>query len=767
MLHSVLNHMGLDVEEILKPHLFMGSIADKEYTVGQFRIHIDCQAQAVVVKNSQNRCVWKSLPNTPFLSSTSGKDIIESTAKGWTFKENDTHPTHLQTIQRVESTPDQLTLYGGLSTKLVQPTHMDYSFTFKAMSPHQLQWTAQFIRKDPSMMDHCHLFVTFESRKEEEIYGFGQQQYAMTFKGQKVPVFVGEQNIKHESTTTSRFHPSLSTLASLADHSQDHFTTCASVPHFMTTDNRCLFLETSNYASFDFRKPDRITLRSDTDTVVGRIVEEESMLAILSEYTYYCGRMALLPEWVSEGAIAGIEGGASKVRQIITRLKDHATPLAAVWIRDWTGVHEKPPGSAVQSVWSHWESDPVLYPQWKELVEELQHTEAPVRVMAAMRPLLSNSRDKQGGHRLLFTEAQNKGFLVKDLLRPSECKTWLVPQVTEVETGMLDLTHPDARGWMKQVWKEQVWDTGIAGLMLEGGESLPYSSERIAIEVGRPEAYHNTYAEDWARLHYETVKELEIEKDVVLSCHSAYTCSPGAMHVKWTGPQTVTWDYHGGIKSAVVAMLSGGFSGFSVTHSDIGGSNPVDGVLPGKHVKRPRELLYRWMELAAFTAMFRTHQGIIPEGNAQFYDTEDTYSHFSHTAKLFQSLSPYRRHLIEEAHEKGWPCMRAMVLYYPQDSTVRQISYQQFFLGSCLLVAPTLSPSASYVKVYFPVDATPGLVWRHLWTGKHYAADGGYVPIDTPLGLPAVFVREPRLDDGRLDSLFAYADSYLRHKGTL
>ena len=75
-------------------------------------------------------------------------------------------------------------------------------------------------------------------------------------------------------------------------------------------------------------------------------------------------------------------------------------------------------------------------------------------------------------------------------------------------------------------------------------------------------------------------------------------------------------------------MLSGGFSGFSVTHSEAGGYNTVTSNIPGFGMVRSKELLYRWMELAAFTAAFRTSEGIIPSLNAQFYDDE---------GKLYQS----------------------------------------------------------------------------------------------------------------------------------
>jgi alpha-glucosidase (family GH31 glycosyl hydrolase) len=103
--------------------------------------------------------------------------------------------------------------------------------------------------------------------------------------------------------------------------------------------------------------------------------------------------------------------------------------------------------------------------------------------------------------------------------------------------------------------------------------------------------------------------------------------------------------------------------------------------------------------------------------------------------------------------------MRHLVLYYPNDKIARKLTWQQYLLGSSMMIAPVLAPSTSYVKVYFPKDAQ-NVSWRHIWTGKYYAGDGTYKSIDTPLGQPAVFIKDPRGDDGMLNELLDYATTY-------
>ena len=38
----------------------------------------------------------------------------------------------------------------------------------------------------------------------------------------------------------------------------------------------------------------------------------------------------------------------------------------------------------------------------------------------------------------------------------------------------------------------------------------------------------------------------------------------------------MTWDHFDGLQTAITGMLSGGFSGFSLIHSDTGGYTTID-----------------------------------------------------------------------------------------------------------------------------------------------------------------------------------------------
>ena len=116
----------------------------------------------------------------------------------------------------------------------------------------------------------------------------------------------------------------------------------------------------------------------------------------------------------------------------------------------------------------------------------------------------------------------------------------------------------------------------------------------------------------------------------------------------------------------------------------------------------------RWIELGAFTAVFRTHEGNRPGVNHQIYSDEESLLHFSRFAKVYAAWKPYRMELVEEAAETGLPVVRHPFIHYPDDPEVYGLEYQ-FMVGQDLMVAPVLNPGQRTVEVYLPAGR-----WVHL-----------------------------------------------------
>ncbi|KAI8065668.1 glycosyl hydrolases family 31-domain-containing protein [Gongronella butleri] len=841
MWSQALKAFGLaPMDEYIQPRISIGDrVLTNEFSTGNFKIQANQERLSFSVKTLDGRVLWESIHGEPFLASSVGHDSFGANDHGQlTIAEHDTMPTRLQTITNIayDSIEKQVVhVSGGLSTKLVLPTHMDYVLSFKEISPRQLDMTVKITHRDPAMQHHQRLILTYKTNSDEQIYGFGEQYSSIDHKGQKVPVLVREQDQGRDASSLSKLWSSTKHLMS-----SDALATNCTVPFYMTSDCLGFCLLNSEYSSFDLRQPERVTVRVNASSLMARVMHGDSLFDLLSEYTAYAGRVASIPLWVGQGAIVDLQGGPDKVRQVLEQLRYYRVPLAAVCVSDWSGYlqPEVPEGqqqAAVAYPVPHWsmEYSSALYPDWPAFVQELtQHVSKPnnskaaatlavmsdgdendenkendkideneadappaappkdeevdeeediiitdtpaVRLLVSVTPFLSATQDdgKVGTastrdtltHKHYHHAAAN-GYLVK---QPMDGAPYLIKGSAGEAYGILDLTNESARQWFKDILKTQLFDIGISGYLADYGYTLPMdlaSAKRVALSASQCNAtdYHNQYAEDWTKLHHDLLTETGLDDHAVVFCRSGYIRSAGYVQSLWTGDQAVTWNQTDGIKSAVTAMLNAGLSGFSTCHCEIGGYMTADSGFPGTKMIRSKELLCRWMELAAFTCVFRTSEGLLPRANAQIYDDEESYLHLAHTANLFAALQPYRRQLLHDAKTKGWPVLRHLLMYYPKDTTVKQLTYQQFMVGSCLMVAPVLSPSTNFVKVYFPKNEHH-IQWRHIWSGRVYESDGSYQAIDAPLGQPAAFVMEPRDQEpgGRaLNDLLKFASSYI------
>jgi sulfoquinovosidase len=333
----------------------------------------------------------------------------------------------------------------------------------------------------------------------------------------------------------------------------------------------------------------------------------------------------------------------------------------------------------------------------------------------------------------MFTEAKANGYLVENA-----DGTPFLNKNSNFHAALLDLTNPGTRSWIKNVIKtEMIGKAGASGWMNDFGEAMPFNSK---IHEGDPAAWHNRYPEEWARVAREAIEESGRDDDIVFFDRSGFTRSPSYATLFWLGDQLQSWDAYSGIKTAVVGLLSGGLSGFSLLHSDTGGYDSLQLHLAGKEVPilaRTPELQMRWTELNAFTAVLRTHEGLEPSVATQFDASPETLTHMERFAKIYKGLATYRKRLVAEAAARGYPVVRHLFLHFYEDPNTHNLRYQ-FLLGPDLLIAPVLDKGADAVDVYFPVGAE----WVDLWTHAEAGKPGHWVRMPAPLSKPAVFVRK-------------------------
>ena len=686
-----------------------------DYRTGNFIVRQHANGVQVLQVDGADRVLWETAPGGDFIGAeTATAAIKEVGSPEGTFDIVDTVQAAYgrPTIDSVSTNAGKVVIAGKLTG---DSGTVGYTLAFEAISTAHLGFAVAV--DDPKVN---RILLAVESSKDEAIFGCGSQLTYFNQKGHRLPILVQEHGI-------GRGRLIITQLVDIFDHSSggNPYHTSMPAPHILTSRRRSMFLENQEYSEFDMRPADRISIKLWAPTMTGRILFGETALDLVEAFTEYTGRMRPLPDWAHQGAILGLMGGTDIVRGKLADAKNAGVKVAGLWLQDWVGTHHT---SAGTQLWWNWFLDEEYYAGWRQLVDDVNKDGG--RVLLYINPFLA----KEEGHDQLFQEAKAKGYLVQT----ADGSPYMIRNANFM-VGMLDLSNPGTRTWIKNVMKtNMIGAAGASGWMNDFGEALPFDAKLY--DGSDPAVWHNRYPEEWQRVNREVIEESGHGDDMLFFSRSAYTKSPGIATLFWLGDQLMSWDEYDGIKTALVGILSGGISGYSMMHTDVGGYVALKVMIEGKPIpiiNRTPELFKRWAELNAFTAVMRGNEGITPDLSLQFNSTPEILAHFARCTKIYKGLAAYRKRLVAEAAAKGTPLCRHLFLHYPDDPNTHALRYQ-FLLGRDVMVAPVLSKGAETVDVYFPT----GDEWTDLWTGANVGKAGQWSDLSAPIGKPAVFLRK-------------------------
>jgi len=283
-----------------------------------------------------------------------------------------------------------------------------------------------------------------------------------------------------------------------------------------------------------------------------------------------------------------------------------------------------------------------------------------------------------------------------------------------------DFTRAQTREWWGGLYDEFVQD-GVAGFwndmnepsVFDGpGKTMPLSTVHRIEEPGfitRTATHaeiHNIVGLENARGTFEGLLKLRPDERPFVLTRATY--AGGQRYgFTWTGDNSATWNH---LRLATQMVLNLGISGISFAGADVGGFNGSPSPA----------LLTRWVELAAFSPLFRDHatKGSLPHeiwNNGP--EQEAIRRRYIETR---YRLLPYIYTLADESSHTGLPLMRPVFLEFPEvfASGFDHLD-TQFLLGPSLLIAPP--PFAEMLDDYavsFPKDQE----WYDFWTGLKMAA---------------------------------------------
>jgi alpha-glucosidase len=166
----------------------------------------------------------------------------------------------------------------------------------------------------------------------------------------------------------------------------------------------------------------------------------------------------------------------------------------------------------------------------------------------------------------------------------------------------------------------------------------------------------------------------------------------------WSGDIYSTWAY---LADVPKDLLNYSLAGMYYGACDIGGF----------HGTPTKELLVRWFQAGVFFPIMRSHSDIGTTARFPFLWGEDGEAAMRKALNLRYHLLPYMYSLGHEAYDTGAPIMRPLVMEFPADTTVANMT-DEWLVGKGLLAAPVLTEGGKRT-VYLPNDT-----WYDYYTGE-------------------------------------------------
>lgn len=288
-----------------------------------------------------------------------------------------------------------------------------------------------------------------------------------------------------------------------------------------------------------------------------------------------------------------------------------------------------------------------------------------------------------------------------------------------------DFGNPKVRDWWADKHK-YLRDLGFCGVWNDMNEPASFRGELPLDVVFTDEdeqtnhaRMHNVYGHNMAKATYEGLKAVDGKRPFVIT-RACYAGSQKYTTV-WTGDNQSLWAH---LQMAIPQLCNMGLSGLSFAGTDVGGFG----------TDCTPELLARWVQVGAFSPLFRNHSsnGSIYQEPWQFgKEVVDINRKF---ICLRYQLLPYLYDLFFEGEKNGLPIMRPLVLHYEHDKETWNLN-DEFLVGEHILAAPVVTQGSTRRMVYLPEG-----IW-YGWEDKKEYKGGQYYLVDAPLDTCPIFVK--------------------------
>jgi len=469
------------------------------------------------------------------------------------------------------------------------------------------------------------------------------------------------------------------------------------IPFYMTNKGYGVFINQPDLVSLEIasEKVKKVQFSVQGESLHYFIIDGPDAKGVLDKYTQLTGRPALPPPWtfglwLSTSFTTNYD--EATVNEFVDGMVERDIPLQVFhfdcfWMKEFH--------------WTDFKWDERVFPDPKGMLKRLK--DRGLKICVWINPYIAQQSR-------LFDEGVRNGYFVKKV--SGDVWQW---DLWQPGMALVDFTNPAACNWYASYLHELV-DMGVDSFKTDFGERIP--TDVVYFNGANPHKMHNYYTQLYNKCVFEVLEERLGKHNAVLFARSA-TAGGQQYPVHWGG------DCYADFESMAESLRGGlslGLSGFGFWSHDIGGFENT----------APVSVFKRWLQFGLLSSHSRLH------GSRSYrvpweYDDEAVEVTRKFT-KLKARLMPYLYRIAVEAHQKGTPAMRAMIVEFFGDPAVEMLD-RQYMLGDSLLVAPIFTEEGEVIY-YLPAGK-----WTHLLTGDTVEGGKWFTEVYDYFSLP-LFVRE-------------------------
>lgn len=540
-------------------------------------------------------------------------------------------------------------------------------------------------------------FETFYMGTEEAFYGFGEKFTGFNKRGQKITIWQRDA----QSTNTDISYKGM--------------------PYFMSTAGYSVLLNTYTRSHFNMGATSGVSYTMETEDpyLDYYMFCNRDYKGLLRDYTSLSGRSRMIPRWAFGFWMSKMSYmSRQEIEETVLKMEEFGMSVDVIHIDGWLDA-ASPNGSRELLCF-----DEDRFPDPEGMIRWLK--EKGIHLSLWMYPFvqIKNRWRPEDNPSEQFLTMKERGFLVKN----QNGEDYVFPlgegEAAWTKVAALDFTNPELVFYMKERVKRLI-KMGVGVIKTDFSEEVP--EDAVYYDGSTGIEGHNKYTLLYSQTIYEASREVkeEMGERAMIWCRSGFAGSQN-YPAHWAGDSSSSKN---NLLSLVNGGLSIGISGVSFWGFDIGGFYNSDD--EGKRAFPEDEEYIRSVQMGMLSPLSRAHGNTSRE---PWHFSETARHTFLDANKLRYKLLPYLYSTAYETHLEGIPMMRAMLLEFQDDLTVRNVS-SQYMLGGSLLVAPVFDQKKKQ-HIYLPAGS-----WVDFYSGERITGEK-WISREISIDRIPLFIRE-------------------------